>query len=58
MRSFLGAVSQMPYMGGRFAETTEGTELRQWDESLRAVEDWAARSRKALETIEGGIVHG
>ena len=58
VRSFLGAVSQMPYMGGRFAETTEGTELRQWDESLRAVEDWAVRSRKALETIEGGIVHG
>ena len=58
VRSFLGAVSQMPYMGGWFAEITEGMELRQWDESLRAVEDWAARSRKALETIEGGIVHG
>lgn len=58
VRSFLGAVSQMPYMAATFAETVDAVELRQWEESLRSVEDWAARARKALNTVEGGIVHG
>lgn len=58
VRAFLGEVSQMPYMAGTFAEMVEAGTLRRWDESLTAVEDWTIRARKALNTVEGGIVHG
>ena len=56
VRIFLGATAQMPYMGGTFSQMVEGGELRQWDELLSAVEDWDARARKALNTVnERGV---
>lgn len=51
VRGFLGSVAQMPYMGGTFAQMVADGELRQWNELLCAVEDWAARARKALNTV-------
>lgn len=58
VRAFLGEVSQMPYMAGTFAEMVDPGTLRRWDESLTAVEDWAGRARRALNTVEGGIIRG
>lgn len=56
VRIFLGATAQMPYMGGTFSQMVDGGQLRQWDELLSAVEDWAARARKALNTVnERGV---
>ena len=51
VRLFLGSTAQMPYMGGTFAQMVADGELRQWNELLCAVEDWAARARKALNTV-------
>lgn len=59
VRSFLGSTAQMPYMGGTFSQVSDQREIRQWDELLQAVEDWAVRARKALSTVEiGGEVIG
>ena len=51
VRLFLGSTAQMPYMGGTFAQMVADGELRQWNELLSAVEDWTARARKALNTV-------
>lgn len=59
VRAFLGSTAQMPYMGGTFSQVSDQREIRQWDELLQAVEDWAVRARKALSTVEiGGEVIG
>lgn len=54
VRAFLGSAAQMPYMGGTFSQITDMTQYRQWDELLNAVEDFAVRARKALNTVESG----
>lgn len=57
VRIFLGATAPMPYMAGSFANMTDDREIRQWQEMLEAVADWAERSRKALKGA-GGIIDG
>ncbi len=51
VRQFVSSVAQMPYMGTTFA-TMDNQEIRQYDEFLQTVEDWAKRARKALNTID------
>lgn len=55
VRGFLGSAAQMPYMAGTFAQITDMSEYRQWDELLTAVEDFTRRARRALETVEGAV---
>lgn len=50
VRGFLGTVAQVPYMGGYFAQETEGH--REWETLIEAVADWAERARAATRTIE------
>lgn len=55
VRGFLGSVAQMPYMGETFAQIVDQQEYRQWDSHLQAVEDWAQKARRALNTaVQGG----
>lgn len=54
VRAFMGAVSQMPFMGGTFA-AMRPDERTVYDEYLRTVEDWARRARTALDTIHGEV---
>lgn len=60
VRAFLGAVAQMPYMGATFSQMVDDREHRQWDELLQAVEDWAGKARKALNTVDqrGELIDG
>lgn len=60
VRAFLGTVAQMPYMKGTFAQMVSMEEYWQWDELLQAVEDWAEKSRKALDGTnrEGAVIDG
>lgn len=51
VRLFLGSTAQMPFMGSTFSQITESKELQEWDSLLSAVEDWAVRARKALNTV-------
>lgn len=50
VRAFLGSAAQVPYMGELFSQMVEQAEYRQWDSLLQAVEDWAVKSRKAMNT--------
>lgn len=50
VRGFLGSVAQMPYMAEAFLQMVDQREYRQWDSLLQAVEDWAVKSRKAMNT--------
>lgn len=50
VRGFLGSVAQLPYMGEAFLQMVDQREYRQWDSLLKAVEDWAEKSRKAMNT--------
>ena len=54
VRAFMGAVSQMPYMGGAFATMT-GEEKDLFDQYLSTVEGWAKNARKALDTMSGEV---
>lgn len=60
VRSFMGAVSQMPHMGGTFSQITSGQTIRQWTELLDTVKDWENRARKALGTVaqRGDVLDG
>ena len=48
VRGFLGSTAQMPYMAEVFMGMVDQREYRQWDSLLQAVEDWAEKSRKAM----------
>lgn len=50
VRGFLGSVAQLPYMSEAFLQMVDQREYRQWDSLLQAVEDWAEKSRKAMNT--------
>lgn len=50
VRGFLGSVAQLPYMSEAFLQMVDQREYRQWDSLLQAVEDWAVKSRKAMNT--------
>lgn len=50
VRGFLGSVAQLPYMGEDFLQMVDQREYRQWDSLLQAVEGWAEKSRKAMNT--------
>lgn len=50
VRGFLGSVAQLPYMGEAFLQMVDQREYRQWDSLLQAVEGWAEKSRKAMNT--------
>lgn len=50
VRTFLGSVAQLPYMGEAFLQMVDQREYRQWDSLLQAVEDWAEKSRKTMNT--------
>lgn len=57
VRQFIGACARMPQMHLTFSGMAED-ERRDWEELLGTVEQWAAGSRKALDTMsaEGGYV--
>ncbi len=57
VRGFLGSVAQMPYMGETFAQIVDQQEYRKWDSHLQAVEDWAKKARRVLNTaVQGGVI--
>lgn len=57
VRQFIGACARLPQMHLTFAGMADD-ERRDWEELLQTVEQWAAGSRKALDTMsaEGGYV--
>jgi len=56
VRQFIGTVARMPHMGGAFA-TMHQTDRYEFDTLLKTVESWAAGSRAAMNTIEGGPIY-
>ena len=54
VRSFMGQVSQMPYM--RCFATMSADEIGVYEQYLETIEDWAKRARNALNTVEGSVV--
>lgn len=56
VNQFLGRTARIPQMKMRFAQMTN-EERQDFEESLRAVEAWAASSRRALDTVgDSGVV--
>lgn len=53
VRSFMGAVAQIPYMSATFADM-EITEFRGFDELLQTVEGWCESARRAINTVKAG----
>lgn len=49
VRTFIGAVARMPHMSSAFSGMDHG-EKTEYDELLQVVENWAAGSRKALDS--------
>lgn len=56
VRQFVGSVAQMPFMGTTFS-MMDRKEVAQYDEFLQTVEDWAKRSRSAINTVEAEVVY-
>lgn len=55
VRSFIGSVAQMPYMGSSFA-LMGGDEVRIFDQMLQTVEDWCRRSRSAISHVQTEVI--
>lgn len=57
VRQFIGAVARLPHMRHNFSQMP-ADEISTFDELLKTVEQWAASSRKALDTIGpgGGVI--
>lgn len=55
VRAFLGSVVQVPFMGAYFGSLTDHTEIRQWEENLRAVADFCERAEEAMQG-KGGVI--
>lgn len=55
VNSFIGRVARIPQMQTRFA-CMSAAERRDFDESLRTVEEWARASRRALDTVSASGV--
>ncbi len=53
VRQFIGACFRMPQMRTSFA-TMDSTEKTEYDELLKAVEDWCRKSRSALDSVTIG----
>lgn len=58
VRQFMGACARLPQMHRRFAGMAM-SDKNEWDELLMVIENWAADSRKAINTMEaeGAVIY-
>lgn len=56
VRSFMGAAARVPYMADTFS-TMPPEERRAFSASIGTIEGWAHAAKKALNTIQGEVVH-